>query len=282
MLKIRKLIKEPLLHFLIIGALIFIYYSYQNKDYESEVSYDIVIDRSDINRLASAYQMSWNSKPDSSTLQRLIEEEIKTEIYYREAQRLNLQHNDEIIRRRLRQKYEFLVKDALDQNEPSQEDIRKYHDENKDKYSEPGKVSFLHIYISADNRRKPEQFAKRLLREIFSADNVEEDYADYGDMFHLSRYQKEKTKTEISESFGMEFAETLGNSSLGWADKPIKSGFGYHLVKIIGYKDQEVIPFETIKDKVMLDWRDDQRNTYNASLDILLKDKYTIKVKYSE
>ena len=210
----RELLKEPLLHFLIIGSLIFIYYSWQNRGFESDESYDITIDDQDINRLISTYKMSWNTRPDSFALSRLIEEEIKAEIYYREAQRINLQHNDEIIKRRLRQKYEFLIKDMIDQNEPNDEELLNFYEKNKARYSEPSKVSFLHIYISTDNRNKPKEFAKRLLKQITSSKNEEIDNAKYGDFFHLSRYQKEKSKAELAEAFGREFAETLSDSIL--------------------------------------------------------------------
>ena len=108
-----RLIREPLVHFLLIGGGLFILYSFLHPEENRLDNNTILIVDSDVDRLIKAYQQNWNTRPDSSTLQKLLEEEIKSEIFYREALRMQLDHNDEIIRRRLKQKYEFLVKDLV-------------------------------------------------------------------------------------------------------------------------------------------------------------------------
>ena len=222
--------------------------------------------------------MSWSSEPDSSTLNRLIEEEVRTEIYYREAKRLNLHQGDEIIRRRLQQKYEFLVKDILDQNEPQNGEILQFYNENILRYSEPEKVSFLHIYFSSKNKNV-KIIATSQLNKISPESNSEDDYSNLGDFFHLSRYQKEKSFSEISESFGIKFSESLNNRSLGWIDYPVASGFGYHLVKIIGYKKQTPVPFEDIRANVANDLKRFQQKVHSATAYDLLLEKYTLNIK---
>jgi len=89
----------------------------------------IQMDNSDIERLKKAYQQNWSTAPDSASLAKLVEEEVKAEVFYREALRMQLDHNDEIIRRRLKQKYEFLVKDLADSQQPTLEELKRFYED---------------------------------------------------------------------------------------------------------------------------------------------------------
>ena len=151
----KKLWKEPLLHFLLIGGGLFFLYNWLNPSAEQIENNVIKIDNSDIERLAKAYQQNWGTLPDSATVKNLLEEEVKSEVFYREALRMQLDHNDEIIRRRLKQKYEFLVKDLADNQTPSEEELRQFYEENPDFYKAPAKLSFSQIYFSPDKRKGP-------------------------------------------------------------------------------------------------------------------------------
>ena len=273
---LKKYLRDPLLHFLLIGSLIFAYYYYVNKDIESEESYDITIDESDVQRLATTYKMNWNTNPDSSTLSSLINDDIQSEIFYREAKRLNLQHNDEIIRRRLRQKYEFLIKDVIDSVEPSEDEIRQYYQKNVSKYSTKKTVSFKHIYFKTKKRDSDIKKLQALLNRIESNSNFNK---GLGDSFHINLIQKNKTEQYLAQAFGHQFTkEVFQQDKIGWMETFVPSGFGYHLVHIDEIIKPQVIEYDEVRNQVLLDIKDHQRKIYNNQFYESLKSKYNIEI----
>jgi len=250
-----------------------------NKGIDSDESYDIHIDESDINRLVTTYKMSWNSAPDSSTLLKLIDEEIKAEIYYREAKRLNLQHNDEIIRRRLRQKYEFLVKDVSDAVEPNTEELENFYSGNMSYYTEPKKISFRHIYFKNQRNLNQKTQLKNILAKLKALDSNDKSNIQKGDSFHINEFQKERSRQDLSESFGGQFSESLMNvEKEGWMNDIIVSGFGLHLVRIDSIIKPKPTPYENIKTRLIQDWKDNESAKYNDLLFQALKDKYEVNI----
>jgi hypothetical protein len=275
-----KFFKEPLVHFVLIGALIFLYYSWKKQGINSNDSYDITLDEGDINRLNETYQQSWNEKPDSNILKTLIEEEIKSEIFYREAQRLNLDHNDEIIRRRLYQKFEFLVKDMIDAVAPTEEDLQEFYNFNKSKlYIKPKSISFYHINYSDKANQKSFERAFVELNIILKKNLNFDEKNLRGDNSHLPKFQMNKSFSDLTATFGNEFASTVIDwGKLGWINKPIPSEFGHHLVYVSDILAQSTFDFESVKDNVIQDWKEQERMKYNESIFTNLKSRYRIKV----
>tara|TARA_B100000497_G_scaffold126253_1_gene164658 strand:+ start:90 stop:944 length:855 start_codon:yes stop_codon:yes gene_type:complete len=275
----KDLLKEPLLHFILFGALIFVYYSLTNSAADSEDSYDIHFDKSDIHRMKSAYQLSWSSLPDSLTLSRLIDEEVKAEIFSREAKRLDLHHNDEIIKRRLVQKYEFLVSDVADGARASNEELQEFYKSNLDKYKSDPTYSFYHFYF----KESPNQNAKQSYQMIsLNEGNVESilDKMNHHDPLHVSTKQTTKSVNQIEISLGKEFSQELRNyHSQGWIENPIQSGFGYHMVYVTDFKESTIPTIEKVKNKVTKDWRESQGVNFKNELYKSLKQKYKVKVE---
>lgn len=146
----KKLIKEPLAHFVVLGILLFLLYGLVNKKTDSR-DY-IVIDDFDLESIISSWEMQWKRLPTERELKNLIEQNIKQEIFYQEALKMNLDHNDEIIKRRLSQKMQFLSNDLATINEPTDEELMRYYDKNFKKYLTPYKYSFYQIIFSPDKR----------------------------------------------------------------------------------------------------------------------------------
>jgi hypothetical protein len=148
----KKWCKEPLLHFLVIGALIFVVFSIANKEEAAVSGNKIVVSSVEIERLSYNWSRKWNRPPTETELQGLIESYIKEEVYYREALTLGLDQNDTILRRRLMQKMEFLSNDLAELNQPDETELNEYFVDNQDKYDLPARISFTHIYFSMDRR----------------------------------------------------------------------------------------------------------------------------------
>jgi len=275
----RRFLKEPLVHFLLLGALLFLLYSFLNKEGESAEDYTIHLAKSDIQRLTKAYEKNWSISPDSATLQSLIQEEINTEILYREALRMNLDHNDEIIRRRLKQKYEFLVKDLVSLEQPSEETLQAFHQEHPQLYQQAKTLSFSQIYFNPDKRSDPQVAAQSFYEQVKNQ-REPSTMKTLGDNFHLQTYFAQKDQDAVRQAFGKQFADNLfeADAKMGWLS-PIASGYGQHVVWIHQINAASLIPYEQIKEKVFLDWQQQQQAVYNERLQKNLLEKYEVVVE---
>ena len=139
----KKILKEPFLHFIIIGAVIFVLYGLINKKTDSENT--IVINDFDVSNLIASWEMQWKRLPTEQELQKLIKLNVKQEIFYQEALKMNLDHNDEIIKRRLAQKMQFLSNDIASMMNPSNEDLQEYLSQHIEKYKTPYTYSLHQI-----------------------------------------------------------------------------------------------------------------------------------------
>ncbi len=272
----QKLLREPLLHFLLIGAGLFFLYSFLNPTAEQIDNNVIRIENSDIQRLMKAYEQNWNAPPDSTTLKSLLKEEIKAEVFYREALRMQLDHNDEIIRRRLKQKYEFLVKDLADSQQPSDAELQAFYDENSNLYVAATKISFSQIYFSPDKRTNPRGDALTLLNQFIQKKEKDSNLKGLGDAFHLQQYFAERDYNDVRQLFGQDFAKAIfALDKEGWVD-PIVSGYGVHLVNITAIQNESIQPFSEVKNKVLGDWKIAQQQLYNEQLYENLLKKYEV------
>lgn len=278
----KKLLREPLVHFLLIGGALFLLYSFLNPNQEQLDNNIIKIEDSDVERLIKAYQQNWNSPPDSSTLKSLLEDEIKSEVFYREAIAMQLDHNDEIIRRRLKQKYEFLVKDLADSQQPTETELQDFYKENAHFYKEPNKLSFSQIYFSPDQRTQPLKDAQGVLNQLIKKENDSASLKKFGDSFHLQTYFAERDYNDVRQLFGQDFAKAIfGVVKEGWA-APIQSGYGIHLVNITDIQNEQLRPFAAVKDRVVADWKIAQQRLYNEQLYENLLKKYEVEYDLSK
>ena len=273
------MLKEPLVHFLLIGAALFALHSFVTKDEVRPEDYTIHLTQSDVDRLRQAYQKNWSSEPDSTTLALLVKEEVKAEILYREALRMNLDHNDEIIRRRLKQKYEFLVKDLVSLEQASEEELKAFYETHSDWYQSPKTLSFSQIYFSPDKRATPQKDADLLYQEL-KTQSAEIDFKAYGDRFHLPIYFAHKDASDIRQSFGQQFADQLIKAETSGWSPPISSGYGIHVVYIHTVEAAAPRAFETVKSRVQQDWQTEQQAAYNDRLYKNLLDQYKINYDY--
>ena len=127
----KELYKEPLLHFLVIGVLIFTLFSIVNKEEDIVFGIKIVVSSADIQRLSTSWARKWNRPPTETELQGLVESHIREEVYYREALALGLDKNDTVLRRRLMQKMEFLSNDIAEMNTPDETELNTFFLDNQ-------------------------------------------------------------------------------------------------------------------------------------------------------
>jgi hypothetical protein len=124
----KRILKEPFIHFLLIGGLLFLLYGMLNKERDES---EIVIDDNLVNELVAKWELKRNRQPTFEELENLIDEYIQQEVLYKEALVMKLDHNDEIVKRRLAQKMEFISDGLTESLQPTKEMLMAYYEKNK-------------------------------------------------------------------------------------------------------------------------------------------------------
>ena len=278
---LKKLIKEPLLHFLLIGAALFFLF-YQVADPNVDRPDRVVVTQADVERLKDQWQRQWRRLPTEQELAGMIDSYIRETILYQEALALGLDQDDIIVRRRLGQKLEFMFKDIVEQVEPSEDELTEFLINNKDRYTEPERYSFTHIYFSRDQRGSvAEDDARRLLQQLQTQSNSV-DVIEASDRF-LYQYQfDDQSSNQVSRIFGQVFADNLADLEVGKWEGPVESGYGLHLVYIGERTEPNHPTLADIRDKVRWDLLAERRKDMDAAFYEELKKKYEIRIENSK
>jgi hypothetical protein len=152
---IKRILREPLLHFLLLGAAMFAVYSVVSKDAGNEPS-AIVLTQGKIANLATGFARTWQRPPTTEELDRLIRGYIREEVYYREALKLGLDRDDTVIRNRMQQKLEFISEDAAAMAGPSETDLQAFLDGHPGKFRVERQFTFRQVYLDPERHRKPD------------------------------------------------------------------------------------------------------------------------------
>jgi hypothetical protein len=273
-----KWLREPLVHFLALGAGLFLLFSLVGG-VEEDSSDQIVVSAAQIEIMAEGFARTWQRPPIAQEVTGLIDDYIRDEIYYREALAMGLDRDDTIIRRRLRQKMEFFTDDLQAAVVPEEEQLRVYLDANPEKFRVPARVSFEHIYLNADQRgAQASSDAESLLARLQEGD-PDLDLSALGDPLPLPREYVNAPADRVGSRFGGGFAERLVESPVGTWSGPIESGFGLHLVLVTERRDGEVPAYEDIEDIIEREWRAEQRNTVKEAFYQTLRQRYSVVVE---
>lgn len=279
----KKIMKDPLFHFLAIGALIFVVFTAFNKEEVSTDGKKIVVSSGDVERLAANWSKKWNRQPTEDELKGLVNSYIKEEVYYREALALGLDKDDTILRRRLMQKMEFLSNDLADLSNPDETALNEYFLKNKDKYELPARISFTHIYFSLDKHGdRIFDAAAKVMTDISTAATPVPRAPERGDSFMLQYDFTLETPFEVARLFGQEFTEELFQTATGTWQGPIASGYGLHLVRISEKVDARMPELAAAIDKVRTDYMFEQRQKTNREIYERFKERYEIVVEMQD
>jgi hypothetical protein len=278
---LKTFIREPLVHFLLLGAGVFGLFAVIGDRSELEPD-EIVVGAGQIERMSQAWRKTRMRPPTQIELEGLIKDYIKEEIYYREALTLSLDQDNAVIRRHLRQKMEFLSEDIAAQIEPDNEALQAFLDANPDKFRTDPRVSFQHIYFSWDKRGDlAAADARQVLATLDGAESYD-DISAMGDALPLPQAVDLYPQREIAGLFGREFAQQLTILDAGRWLGPVASGFGLHLVFIGERIDASVPQLDEIQDTVMREWREEQRQTVNQVFYDTLRTRYSIVIERPE
>jgi hypothetical protein len=273
----KRLLREPLLHFLILGAGIFVLFSTVG-DVQDEKSDRIVVSAGKIENLVELWKRTWQRPPTQQELEGLIEDHIKEEVLYREALALGLNQDDTIIRRRLRQKLEFLTDDIV-AVDPTEEQLRSYFAEHPDAFRLPARLSFEHVYLNRDRRGKAASKDAAFLLTRLNGGSASVDPAALGDTLMLPGSFDSVSEPELARQFGKDFVKRLAELPIGPWSGPVESGYGLHIVRIRAREQAKVPPFEDVRQVVEREWQTAHRKDATEAFYQELRARYEITVE---
>ena len=271
------LLREPLLHFLVLGAALFGLFGMLGKK-DAEAPTKVVVSASRVATLADRFVRTWRRPPTEQELQGLVEDYIRDEIFYREGRAAGLDRDDFVIRRRVRQKMEFLAEDMATA-EPSDEQLAAYLASNPGQFRTDDRLTFHHVFLSATRRGNNalEDDAKQIAALLVRTNAA--DAAAIGDPFLLGEEFREMPRSDIARTFGEEFAEQLSAVAPGRWQGPIRSSFGAHFVFIEARAEGSVPPLAGIREAVQREWSNARRIGAEEKLYRTLRDRYEVVVQ---
>lgn len=263
----KRWLQEPLLHFLIAGALLFTAYSWLNRGH-TDAPQVVHITAADVNWLTVTWSRLHRQPPTEQELHGLVNDYLKEELMAREARALGLDQDDTIVRRRLAQKMEFLLADTLHVAEPGETVLKKYYDAHRTQYQTPVQVNFSQIYFHSETA------ARQGLQALAKHRNPDA----LGDPNLLGRDYANADQHAVEEVFGSKFATALFALKPGDWQGPVASSYGFHLVRIDDRQDAQMRPYAQVHSQVLTDWRRAQQELANREFYAKLLKKYDVVV----
>lgn len=272
----KKLIREPLIHFLLLGVFIFAAYGWIKRDQRSVD--EIVVTRGQQEHLVNMFSRTWQRPPTAAEYQGLLKDFIREEIAYRQAVAMGLNEGDTIIRRRMRQKLELLTDEIVSFAQPADADLQQYLLEHPEPFRLEPNMDFRQVYVSLDKRsEQADAYALETLEQLRNEPDA--DWKVLGDSLPLPMEFSEVRLGELARHFGSQFADSLLQLEQGEWTGPVRSGFGLHLVRIDNFipaRDPELIE---VREKVKIEWLEQRRRDATEKLYERLAEQYTIEIE---
>ena len=270
-----RLVREPLVHFIAIGAAVFALYALAGG---GEATRDrIVVSEGRVQQLAQIFAKTWQRPPTQRELRGLIDAYVKEEVYYREAVKLGLDRDDTLIRRRMQQKMEFLTEPGDELLKADDAELKAFLEANREDFRIEPRIAFEQVFINAAKKEDNEPAlarARKVLEALRSGSG--DASSELGDRTLLPAELPLSSLSDIGRDFGDAFAKALTPLPEDeWAG-PVSSPFGLHLVRVTGRLDGSDPPLEEIRDAVEQKWRTLKREEFQDGAYEGLRAKYDV------
>jgi len=248
--KLRRLLREPLLHFGLIGSLLFIGFGQINNDQEMADNV-IVISSGRVSQLQSLFESTWNRAPTPAELDNSIEGYVREEVYYRDALLLGLDQDDAVVRRRMRQKMEFLLDTGSYLAAPDAGELEAWYAANQQDYHQGDRLAVEQVFFG--EYPEPETIAQSIA-ELNSDQTIDPGTMGVGTL--LPGRLGLSTSAAVDNVFGQGFFDQLiAIQQEKWAG-PVESAFGVHLVRVYDRVPGRTPILSEIRDLVQKNWRE--------------------------
>jgi len=275
---VKRWLREPLLHFLLIGLVLFGVYTYTNRGRIGiESPRQIVLSLDELATMTAYFESQWHRRPTPQEFQAMVEDKIKQEVLYREGLVMGLDKGDTIVKRRMAQKVQFLAEDVAAAHEPSTAELKAWFEKNTDKFALPSRYSFRHVYFSPDKRgTNAHDDATKALARIAGQPEDSPLIPSMADRFMFQDYYGDRAPSAIAKEFGPQFAVALEKLKPGSWQGPIESGYGLHLVFVDTVIPGRIPAFEEVESEVKTAWLGDQKAQAWQKAYQEMRAKYTV------
>jgi len=277
----KRILKEPLVHFLVLGIGLFVTYNLIPKSRGLSEPEKIVITQGQIENLINGFQRAWQRPPSRDELAGLVRDRVREEVYCREAMTMGLDKDDTIIRRRLRQKLEFVSEDIGAVAEPTESELDAYFRAHADTFRIPERFTFSQVYLNPEKHGHGESM-KRDAAQLLAQLNLAGDKADpaeLGDAFLLEHDFVAAPAGEIAKQFGEKFGVQLAKLAPGQWQGPIESGYGMHLVLVRARTEEHMPELAEVRSAVRREWENARRLEANEEFYQNLLKHYTVTIE---
>jgi hypothetical protein len=242
---LRRMVREPFVHFLILGAIVFLFYRGGETASGAPGESVIRVTEGQVALLAEQFEAAWRRAPSEAELVTLVEDWVREEVYYREALALGLDRDDAVIRRRLRQKMEFLSEGAAASAAPDEAALATHHAAHPERFADPPRITFRQVAL-------PDASGAEAARVALS-EGADPSVVGRGGL--LPEVMEAAGETAVDGAFGPNFFARLAALPQGSWEGPVTSAYGVHLVEIVELEPARVRPLQAVREAVEQDWR---------------------------
>lgn len=275
-------VRDPLTHFVVAGGLLFGAYAIFAPESPSNAAdpMQVELTADDMRQIAVVWMSKGRALPTPEELQILAEGEALQRVLVQEAFALGLDQDDEIINRRLAQKMDFLLVDLTNLEVPTTAELRDWYTQNADRFTLPPRVSFQHLYFAVDKRgeegaRNSAAAALETLSELPADASLPDTLAD---RFMFQNFYAARTPGDVAKEFGPSYAEAVFNLEPGDWQGPVRSGYGWHLVRVSDAEPAHLAALEEVEANVKAAWLDERYREIKARAYEEMLSRYTITI----
>lgn len=255
-MNVRTILREPLVHFLLIGVALFALYGAVAPGGDSN---RVVVSQARVDDMARQYQALWGRPPSPTELRGLVDTYVHDEIIFREGQALGLDRDDAVIKRRVRQKYDLMDEETGDRAAPSEADLDNWLKAHPQMFMVPAVVSFDQVYFDPDvTTPAAVAAAKAALIKGGSA-------AGLGQATMLPARVNDTPLDQVARDFGSDFAQQIAVLPVGAWNGPLVSGLGVHLVRVSARVAPRLPALDEVRAAVTREWENDRRMRASAA-----------------
>lgn len=268
-----KILRDPLLHFCVLGLLLFVVYDQLNPGNDEAV---IEVSPARIVQIKRLWQLQWQRQPTDKEIDQQIESYIREQVLSREAIAMGLDKNDLVIRRRLMQKVDFLLDDVEAVEAVDEAEVRAFYQDNLLQFRSEAMFSFHHVYINPEKHANPVAELSVLLKQFRKQPVDLNKLAEYGDNFSSGSVFSRQSRSQVNRIFGSGFAESVSELALQKWVGPITSGYGQHLLLLTDYQPPAQPHFEQVSEQVEESYRWQRRQDLKQQAYQKLRQRYRV------
>jgi hypothetical protein len=268
-----KLVRDPFIQFLFAGIALYALFAFTAAEDPALQEHDITVDAATLDWMHRNFVKQMRRPPTPGEMDTLVRTHIEHEIKYREALAMGLDERDSIVQRRLVQKFDFLFGEGAAQADPGDDVLKKWYEDNRERFSLPSIVSFEHYWFSPDRRGEQADIDAQDAATALNQGNAVE-----GDPFPFEVNYRDARIAEVRGIFGVDFATAVLDAPLDEWIAPVQSGLGQHAIRVTARTAGETPPLADIRAAVLDEWRraENQRILEQTVAEVL--DDYTISI----